>query len=472
MKQQYHPILIQEFKKTFPKHILGMFFHAIVIFMMLKIPSIIGTILDMLLEGNVQKEQMMQQVYLLIFYSVILVIPRSICRTLYFTVARKTDTKLRKEVVKQLEQVKPEYFEQEEKGVFLAYLSRELLLIRKFLGNFFHYTTKFIITPIIAMIMIAIKFNMWLALSILPIFPIVLGYIYYEYKTLQQAIENSRKSYVEFSKTIEQNTSGFSLIKLYNEQENQKKKFNAINEEVYQNDYQIGVEKNKISNAMNLLYGGCYIIGFCVGLYLVSQNKITVGELTAYISYISFAVSDVISAIFPLANGIAYFKQSTKRYNYFFDLETYPKQGNSIQTIREIEIKDLTYQYRTANKPCLAHINMKIKQGEKIGIIGQVGSGKTTLMNIISGLYEVKDGTVFINQKDINTYSKDAIFHKIGYATQKNVILNDTIENNITMETTPVEEPILQEILQQAQLREDVEQMVRRYSNNNWRKWK
>ena len=95
----------------------------------IEIPQIIGNILNLLMEETINQEQIIEQAYWLIFYCVIVYIPRTLYRTLYFTTSRKSDTYLRKEVIKNLQKVKPEYFEKENKGVFLAYLTKELLSI-------------------------------------------------------------------------------------------------------------------------------------------------------------------------------------------------------------------------------------------------------------------------------------------------------------------------------------------------------
>ena len=147
-------IFTDELKITFPIYILGMIFHAIVIYILYKIPTIIGNILDLLINGNISKEIIMSEVYKLIFYSLLMIVPRIIYRTLFFTKARISDTYLRSKVIEHLQSVKPEYYEKEEKGIFLAYLSKEILSIRKFLGNAFFNIARLVIAPIIGIIVI------------------------------------------------------------------------------------------------------------------------------------------------------------------------------------------------------------------------------------------------------------------------------------------------------------------------------
>lgn len=257
-------IFTEELKRTFPIYILGMVFYAIVIYILYKIPSIIGNILDLLIEGNNSRDIIMNEVYRLILYSLIMIIPRIIYRIMLFTRARISDTYLRSKVIEYLQFVKPEYYDKEDKGVFLAYLSKEILSIRRFLGNAFFNFARLIVAPIIGLVVIGNNFNIILMLSILPIFPISIFALYKLYKKQQEILENDRKVYLNLSKNIEQNTSGFSLIKLYNKQGMQREKFDKVNEETYKSDIKVGEIINKMDIVSNSLYGACYVIGFTV----------------------------------------------------------------------------------------------------------------------------------------------------------------------------------------------------------------
>ena len=451
-------IFIDELKRTFPIYILGMVFHAIVIYILYKIPSIIGNILDLLIEGNSSKDVIMNEVYSLIFYSLIMIIPRIIYRTLFFTRARISDTYLRSKVIEHLQSVKPEYYDKEDKGVFLAYLSKEILSIRKFFGNAFFNVARLIVAPIIGLIVIGKDFNIILMLTILPIFPIAMYFLYKLYKKQGELLETERKVYIDLSKNIEQNTSGFSLIKLYNEQENQRKKFDKVNESTYISDVNVGAIIYKMDMVANILYAACYSIGFAVGLLLINEGLLTVGELTAYISCITIAISEIINSIEPLLTGISNFKIASRRFNYFFGLDTYKKEGKKLEKVDKIEFKNLCYSYEDNGKLAIDNINMTINSSDKIGIVGKVGSGKTTLMNILAGFYEIPENKVFINGIDMNEYSRESIFENIGYAMQKNIIMDDTIKNNIDIENEATNNEI-EDISKKANILEDITTM-------------
>ena len=235
--KNYNPILIEEFKKTFPKYFLGILVNGVQATFHFLIPFIIGEILDLLLQETLVKEVIMNKVYLLIFVSALSLIPRCIYRTLFFTQARISDTRLRKKVMEHLQYVKPEYYEKEDKSTYLAYISKELLAIRKFLGNFFFQIGKLLFNPSVVLIIIAIKYSLYISIAVFPILIIVTLYIFKLYKGLKQRIEECRIADIELFQIIEQNTAGFPLIKLYNEQNNQIAKFKKVNEQRYKGDY-------------------------------------------------------------------------------------------------------------------------------------------------------------------------------------------------------------------------------------------
>ena len=456
--KKYNKIITKELNRILPYHLLGVVFHTIVIYLAFKIPESIGKILDMLSQTNVDKQLIIQEVYWLIFYCAIVFIPRTIYRILLFTVSRKADTNLRKEVIKHLQKVKPEYFEKENKGAYLAYLSKEILSIHKILGDHLFQLAKIVVTPIIAISLIWGQFNKNLALWLIPIFPIAIICMFYSYKKLKEKIEISRKTYVELSKNIEQNTDGFLLIKSYNQQENQINHFKQINSKMYKADYEIGVAKNHISRIINILYGLCFMISFVVGIQYIELGKMTVGGLTAFIGYISTTLSNFVAGTQQLLERMPYWKQSLDRFNYFLNLDEYKKDGKSLEKIDTIEIKHLSYWYDDTEKPALDNINMMINHGDKIGIIGQVGSGKTTLMNIISGFYEIPKGMVLINGEDIGDYKRDDLFSKYNYALQQNIILDDTIKANVDI-TENLEDNEFEKIIKNAELEEDIEKL-------------
>lgn len=452
-------VLKQEFKKTFPLYILGMVFETIAIYITLLNTQIIGRILDMILQSGTSKEQIMQELYKLIFYSAIIFIPNTIKRILYFIVARASDTRIRKEIYHKLQYVKEEYYDKTEKGKLLAYLTKEIPMIRKFLGNFFQSITALVMTPVLIIIMSAQSIDIRLSSILLVVIPITLILNIMLYNKKQKKVEDARKEYVKISNIIEENTSNFTLIKLYNNQYKQKQNFEKENEKMKQKDYQVGKIDANIDNVINIAEGICYMLAIAYGAILCTKGEITVGSLTVFTTFIGSIFKSFANRIKEITDGIVYFKQSVNRFNQIMDIEIYEQEGKEeIDNIKQVKVTNLCYSYPNSTKSVIKNVNFEINKNEKVGIIGMFGSGKTTLMNIISGLYQIKENQVYINGIDITKINKYSLFKNISYILQKDTLINDTIKNNITLETDYQGKEIIQ-VTNEANILEDIFKM-------------
>ncbi len=451
--------LKQEFKKTFPLYILGVVFETIAIYITLLNTQIIGRILDMILQSGTSKEQIMQELYKLIFYSAIIFIPNTIKRILYFIVARASDTRIRKEIYHKLQYVKEEYYDKTEKGKLLAYLTKEIPMIRRFLGDFFQSITDLVMTPVLIIIMSAQSIDIRLSSILLIIIPITLILNIMLYNKKQKKVEEARKEYVKISNIIEENTSNFTLIKLYNNQYKQKQNFEKENEKMRQKDYQVGKIDANIDNVINISEGICYMLAIAYGAILCTNGEITVGALTVFTTFIGSIFKSFAKRIKEITDGIVYFKQSVNRFNQIMDIEIYEQEGKEeIYDIKQVKVTNLCYSYPNSTKSVIKNVDFEINKNEKVGIIGMFGSGKTTLMNIISGLYQIKENQVYINGIYITKINKYNLFKNISYILQKDTLINDTIKNNITLESKYQGKEIIQ-VTNEANILEDIFKM-------------
>ena len=436
-KRKHSKLIIDELKRTFPLYIMGMIFEIIALYISLLISQITGKILDMILQTNIAKEQIMQEIYILLFWSAIIILPNLIKRLFYYAVGRTSDMRLRREIYKKLQYVKEDYYETTEKGKFLAYLTKEIPMIKKFLGGFFQNITHLVMVPVLVIVISGKDLDIRLSIMLVAILSVTLIIILKLYKKKNILVEESRKQYINMSNVIEQNTSNFTLIKLYNNQEEQGKVFNKNNKIMQEKDFQVGKIDNTINNTTNIAESLSYILTVIYSVICIKNGQMTVGDLTVFIAFIDKMFGGISNRINKITSSIVYFKQSVNRMDQIMSLDIYnTKNKQIIDEIDTIKVNNLSYKYPNNNKYVLKDINFEINKNDKIGIIGLFGSGKTTLMNIISGLYEIEENKVFINGVDITKINKYSVFNNISYILQKVILLDDTIKNNITLENT------------------------------------
>ena len=436
-KKSHSKLIVDELKRTFPLYIMGMIFQTIALYILLLISQITGKILDMIMQSNISKEQVMQEIYILLFWAAIIILPNLIKRLLYYAVARTSDMKLRREVYKKLQYIKEDYYESTEKGKFLAYLTKEIPMIKKFLGEFFQNITQVIMTPILVIVISGKDLDMRLSIILVAILLVTLIIVLKLYKKKNILVEDARKQYINMSNVIEQNTSNFTLIKLYNNQKEQDELFNKDNKIMQEKDYKVGKLDNTINNITNIAESLSCILAVIYSVICIKNGQMTVGDLTVFIAFIGKMFEGLSSRINRITSSIVYFKQAVNRIDQIISLDIYnTKNKQIIDEIDTIKVNNFSYKYPNNNKYVLRDINFEINKNDKIGIIGLFGSGKTTLMNIISGLYEIEENKVFINGVDITKINKYSVFNNISYILQKVILLDDTIKNNITLENT------------------------------------
>ena len=323
-----------------------------------------------------------------------------------------------------MQYVKEDYFENIEKGKFLAYLTKEIPMIRKFLGEFFQNSINIFMTPILVIVLSSKGLNINLSLMLVSILVVALIIVLNLYQKKKELVEEARKEYINMSNVIEQNTSNFTLIKLYNNQKEQKDIFDKENKIMQKKDYNVGKIDNMINNTTNIAEGLSYILTVIYGVVCIRSGQMTVGDLTVFISFIGTMFGNISNRVNKVTNSIVYFKQAVDRIDQIMNLDIYNTENkNVIEEIKSIKVENLSYKYPGSNKYVLKDINFEINKNEKIGIIGLFGSGKTTLMNIISGLYEIEENKVFINDIDITKINKYSIFDKISYILQKVILI-------------------------------------------------
>lgn len=163
---------------------------------------------------------------------------------------------------------------------------------------------------------------------------------------------------------------------------------------------------------------------------------------------------------------IARFKRaqiSYKRLEKIYNLEPEKLNQKALSSKEKLKgdilIKDLSFRYSENSKEVLKNINLSVKKGETIGIIGTIGSGKTTLMNLLTKLYSVPNGKIMIDGKDINEIPVETLRNNICYISQDNFLFSSTIKNNVSLFKDDYEEDEISDSTKKAMIYDDIKEM-------------
>ena len=284
----------------------------------------------------------------------------------------------------------------------------------------------------ITSLVMAFSVHSKLSLVFVAILPI-LGIGLYTIMTHAHPIfERVFKIYDKLNTIVQENLRGIRVVKAYVREEHEKEKFAESSEGMYQ-----GFTKADILLAYNAplmqfcVYSAMLLISW-FGAHLIVGGGFTTGKLVTLISYVMQILHSLmmLSMIFVM---ITMSKASMKRVVEVIKEEPDIKNPeNPVMEVKsgDIEFENVAFGY-SENKNCLKNINFSIKSGETVGILGETGSGKSSLVQLISRLYDVTEGSVKVGGVDVRDYDMTVLRDAVSVVLQKNVLFSGTIKENL-----------------------------------------
>lgn len=243
-----------------------------------------------------------------------------------------------------------------------------------------------------------------------------------------------QEAFSRLSDFSQESFSGIAVIKAFVKEAKELWAFKKLNVE----NEKANVEHTKISVLFRVLVTLfvesviCIILGY--GGYLVYQKQFTGGQLMEFIGYFN-AIIWPIMAVSELIDMTSRGKASLNRISELLDAPIHVKDRPNVEALTnvrgKIQFKNLTFRYPDGEFDALRNISFTIQAGENVGLVGKTGSGKTTLVDLILRTYNVPDGTVFLDDRDVNELTIHSVRDACAYVPQDNFLFSDTIENNI-----------------------------------------
>ncbi len=208
-----------------------------------------------------------------------------------------------------------------------------------------------------------------------------------------------------------------------------------------------------------------YFVVLTVGGPMVINNTVTLGDFIAFNSYVGMLIWP-LTAYGMVMNTIQQGRAAMQRLEEMFSVKPLveePQDPLPLNEIDTIEVKGLTFSYPGTQREVLRNVDFELKRGQFVGIVGTVGSGKSTLVKVISKLYPVESGKIFINGMDINKLHSRDIRRLISYVPQETFLFSDSVSQNVAfgMEKYDIEK--VKEVVKLAAVDEDVEKFPEKY---------
>ena len=242
------------------------------------------------------------------------------------------------------------------------------------------------------------------------------------------------RKYDDLNESVQENVSAIRVVKAYSREEYEQSKFRKASENVYKMFVKAeGVIVFNNPVMMAAVYT-CIILISWIGAKMIVVNSLTTGELMSLLTYCMNIMMNLmmLSMVFVMITmSIASAERICEVLNEKSDI-TNPEKPDHEVTDGSIRFDHVTFRYnKTSDTPVLDDINLSIASGETIGIIGGTGSSKSSLVNLISRLYDVSAGAVYVGGKDVRSYDLDTLRNEVSVVLQNNVLFSGSIYDNL-----------------------------------------
>ena len=253
-------------------------------------------------------------------------------------------------------------------------------------------------------------------------------------KAAMKYFDRAFKRYDDLNESVQENVSAIRVVKAYVREDYEKKRFSKAAQNIY--DVFVKAESLVVYNSplMQFTVYACILLISWLGAHMVVSSTLTTGDLMALLTYCMNILMNLmmLSMVFVMISlSLASARRISEVLNEQSTLHN-PKEPLYDVPDGSISFKHVTFRYSdTAETPVLSDINLDIKFGETIGIIGGTGSSKSSLVNLISRLYDTDTGSVIVGGHDVREYDMDTLRNKVAVVFQQNVLFSGTILENL-----------------------------------------
>lgn len=287
---------------------------------------------------------------------------------------------------------------------------------------------------IIFSLIMAFGINHKLSLVFLLAIPVLGGGLYFIMTHAHPIFERVFKIYDKLNNVVQENLRGIRVVKSFVREDFEEKKFKNVSEDIY--DDFVKAEKLLAFNAplMQFAAYGCMLFISWFGAKLIVASTMTTGELTSLIAYTMQILMNLmmLSMVFVM---ITMARASSERIVEILDEKSdLTNPENPVYEIKngDISFRNVNFVYsKKKRKLCLKNINLDIKSGETVGIIGGTGSSKSSLVQLIPRLYDTTDGEVIVGDRNVKEYDIESLRDEVAMVLQKNVLFSGTIKENL-----------------------------------------
>ena len=347
-------------------------------------------------------------------------------------VSQKIAYNLRKSISEKLHRLPMKYFDSKTHGEILSRVTNDVDTVS---SNLDQCMTQMItsFTTLIGVVIMMFTISVPMTLAVLIIIPIAILLLAFIVSHSQKYFERQQEYLGHVNGKVEEVYGGHNIVKAFNGEEEAIQEFQDMNQTLYRSAWKSQFFSGIMMPVMNFIGNLGYVVVSIMGGYLVIQNKIQVGDIQSFIQYVRNFMHP-LSNVAQIVNLIQATIAAAERVFEFLDEEEEIKETDTPVSTENLE-GNITFDHvkfgYQPEKTIIKDFNAKVKQGQKVAIVGPTGAGKTTMVKLLMRFYDINSGSIKIDGHDIKDFSRQDLRRMFGMVLQDTWLFSGSIEDNV-----------------------------------------
>ena len=439
------------------RYFIGITFLIIVDFLQLVPPKILGNLTDNLSRGTASRKTILYSIIFILIISLVIGLGRFMWRIYVNGTSRLIEYDIRKKFFGHIQKQSITFYDERKTGDLMALATNDLNAVRNSMGPgviMFFDAIVLTIATIVIMLTISVPLTI---LSLLPL-PFVALVSQKFGKKIHRKFGKVQRCFSRLTDLIQENFSGIRIVKSFVQEEKEYEKFSKENDKNFEANMEFIKLWGIFSPLVEFISSISFALLIIVGGTLVILGDISLGNFITFNMYLGNLVWPMM-AIGQVINNLQRGLASLERIEEVLEIKTdiVDKNVQQVSDLKDdIVFNNLNFKYKTSQVPTLSNINLRIKKGTTLGIVGKTGSGKSTLINLLVRLYNVEDNMISIGDRDINRISLNSLRSNIGFVSQDPFLFSATISENIALALDEVDIPMVETAAKQADIYDNI----------------
>jgi ATP-binding cassette subfamily B protein len=424
-------------------------------------PRVLGFAIDKLQKNQASRETILLLAALLVGISLTKGVFLYAQRWILIGISREIEFDLRNDLFKQLERQDSGFYQRYRTGDIMARMTNDLNAVRMLLGPALMYSANTVFFSVFALYFL-LGISPWLTLVALAPMPLASILIQYLGHRIHDRFERIQASFSEISSQAQENYSGARLIRAFAREDSQIGLFEKLNRQYIARSLRLVQLMGMLWPTLEFVLGVSMVITMFAGGHLVLAHRISVGEFVEFNTYMILLIWPII-AVGWVVNLFQRGTASVKRIDELLKAKPAIDDSAADLTIApkailrgEIEFRHLNFNY--SDTPVLHDVSLHIPAGGSLAIVGPTGSGKSTLVHLISRLFEAPEGSLLIDGRPVRDYPLAVLRQNIGMVPQETFLFSQTIRDNLAFGVPQADAEELLKAAEAAHIRQEFEE--------------